>query len=79
MSDFAKAVNGWKQAVRIMTRVRDGLQFCLDEMKAESRHNPRAFGTNAEKAEMFARAEADLRTANMYLEATEKAEAPAET
>ena len=62
-SDFIKAVNGWKQSVSIMRRLRTGLQFTIDEINT---HNG-AIPANIEKAKQFEEACAALRTADAYL------------
>lgn len=69
MAELESAVNGWKQAVSIMRRVRDGLQFTVNEIN----EHKMAFPADTEKAKQFEAARAALRTADSYLSAMDKA------
>jgi hypothetical protein len=70
--DFENAVNGWRQSVGIMAKLRDSLAFTVAEMEAEVKRSPGAFGTSPEKAAKFYDAQCALRTADAYLSAMDQ-------
>lgn len=79
MGNVKSIVNGWKQAIKILRDVSDGLSFTMAEIESEHLRNPRAFGTDQKKAVKFAKAKTNLLMAQRYLRAMEDAALKQET
>jgi hypothetical protein len=68
MAELESAVHGWKQAVGIMRKLRDGLRFTVLEMD----DHKDAFKPDPAKAARYEDARIAMRLADDYLSAMDK-------
>jgi len=72
-TDFQKAVNGWKQAVGIIRKLKPSLEFALEELARVNQEHPYALGESKEKAVKFHEAASTVDLAESYISAMDKA------